>query len=222
MHLLLAAPLAVLATSTFAHEIPAPGWDKYAGERDTAHDALPMEHTDMHAREAVGYPESDAMQAWEEAHIGQPMEYEAFDREGGDGALLTRDDTQLSAQHGEDSVEGLAKDRNAPISAHGLPDFGDADVDTSLEGYDHVLAHSMMSTNEDDADALGSPLEVRDEFVRWTGILPTTEMHFPPSPTRRPSIPSSDRYRSQHSVRDVSGMWWEDLKGGVRHVLDLR
>ncbi|KAK0353493.1 hypothetical protein LTR91_020387 [Friedmanniomyces endolithicus] len=238
MHLLLAASLAVLATSTLAHEIPAPGWDKYAGERggDTTHDALPAKYTDLHAREAVAYPESDAMHAWERAHNGQPMKYEAFDEgpevhghyfdardvpqtgEGGDDALPRRDDTQPSARYGEDVVVGLAKDQSAPLSAHGIPDFGDAEVDTSLEGYDHVLARSVMSTNNDNADAPGTSVKVRNEYVRWTGVLPTTEMHFPPSPTRRPLSPSSDTHRSQHSVRDVLGMWWEDLTGGVRQV----
>ena len=264
MHLLLTASLTVLAASTFAHEIQAPGWDKYAGERggDTAHDALPDEHTDLHAREAVGHPESDAMHAWEQAHNGQPMKYEAFGEgpevhghyfdardvpelgEGGDDALLERDDTLLSARNGEEAVEGLTKGYTAPLSARGVPDFGDADVDTSLEGYDHslllrsvpkfeeadvdislagydhhsLLARSVISMNEDDADAPGTPMEVHDEYVRWTGVLPTTEMHFPPSPTQRPSTATSETHRSQHSVREVLGKWWEDLKSGVRHV----
>ncbi|KAK0257204.1 hypothetical protein LTR91_001458 [Friedmanniomyces endolithicus] len=233
--------LSVLATSTFAHEIPAPEWDKYAGERgrDTATDALPMEYTNIHAREAVGHPESDAMHAWEQAHNGQPMKYEAFGErpevhghyfdarevpqtgEEGDEALSERDGSFSGARHGEEAVQYLTKSYNAPLSAHEIPDFGDSDIDTSLEGYDHNLAQSMMSTKERESDDPGSQMSVRNEFVRWTGILPTTEMHFPPSPTPRPSILITETQRSQHSVRDVLGMWWDDLKGGVRHVLDL-
>ncbi|KAK1058152.1 hypothetical protein LTR12_015748 [Friedmanniomyces endolithicus] len=230
--------LAVLAASAIAHEIPAPEWDKYAGERagDIAHDALLNEHADLHARGAVGHSESDAMRAWEQDHNGQPMKYEAFGEgpevhghyfdarevpehsEAGDYPLLGRDESLLSAPKPHAAFQGLTQDHTAALPAHSIPDFGDVEVDTSLEGYDHVLARSMMGAKEDDADALRIPMEVRNEYVRWTGILPTTEMHFPPSPTRRPSTPTSETHRSQHSVRDVLGMWWEDLKGGVRHV----
>ncbi|TKA82559.1 hypothetical protein B0A55_01208 [Friedmanniomyces simplex] len=266
-----------LAVGTLAHEIQAPGWDKYTGERESgeiAQDgALPNEHTGLHAREAVAESESEAMRAWEEAHGGQAVKYEALDdmpgvhghyldvrdvpklsKADGDGSLggygapLLAEDVPDSEGEGED-VDSSPKGYSPALSAWGPPDFGDADVDTSLSGYDHALLlrstppefeetdidtslagydHSsllarsaVVDLNGDDTDTPGTPMEERNEHVRWSGVLPTTEMHFPPSPTQRPgAVNSTTPGRSQHSVRDVLGKWWEDLKSGVRHAWD--
>ncbi|KAK3114490.1 hypothetical protein LTR53_007131 [Teratosphaeriaceae sp. CCFEE 6253] len=148
---------------------------------------------------------------------------------GYDHVVLAR---SLPESDDEANLAAPLEGYDGPLLVKPLPDFGDLEVDTSLEGYDHevlaravvdlgyahgeeLVARSLPQTDEEGADEHAANRYSPDR--PWTGVLPTTELHIPPSATGRPNKESV--FGGQHTAREVLGKWWKDLKHGNRGAL---
>ncbi|KAK4542190.1 hypothetical protein LTR36_007037 [Oleoguttula mirabilis] len=155
MHFFATFACVAVASGAVARKIQPIGWDKYAEERGFPGHDDPMEHASVHAREA----DPEATQAWEHAHGGKAPTYKGYG-ESEHGHFVARSESYEIEHdpHGHEESRDHFFERD-------VPDFGEEEVDTSLEGYGEESELHTRSIPVFDDEEVDTSLEgYGDEF----------------------------------------------------------